>query len=293
MTRTATVLHLAYSNAAGVPGRWVQAHREAGLKADLVLEVPDEYDYGPSATVERWSLEEELPPIDAADVVMVYDSPYYLQLALDMGKQVLFRAYGSHSRRQPELVKELLTSPQVLRATAGTGDLALALDIPLVGCPFPKLRRARPEGMVAVHSPSHRVLKGTETIERVARGTGWELEIVENASHAEVLERKSRAALVVDQFGTPPHPDGTGVSALEAMAMGLPAITRVSDPVRELYLDFGCPAVFVSTEREFVAAMRRLRDPDERQKIGEEGRAWVRSFHNGADRAREDLEAIA
>jgi len=297
-----SILHLAYSNAAGVPGRWAEAHCSAGLDAWIVLEVADEYAFGTPAIIERWShrwgelngaADAIKRQIKSADVVMVYDSPFYLELVLGLGKPVLFRAFGSHSRQEPEQVKALLRSPLVRRATAGTGDLALALGIPLVGCPFPELSPAEPEiPPRAVHSPSNRKLKGTQTIERLAERAGWELEIVEDVTHAQVLARKHGCSLVIDQFGDPPHPDGIGVSAIEAMALGLPAIGRASGEVQRMYRELECPVVLVDSEEEFLSQLHRLHDDEERRELGEEGRAWVRSFHDGATRAREDLAAL-
>ncbi|MEX2486497.1 MAG: glycosyltransferase [Nitriliruptoraceae bacterium] len=154
------------------------------------------------------------------------------------------------------------------------------------------LERAEPRGLVACHSPSNRQLKGTAAIERVTRGTGWELDVVEDVSHAEVLERKHEAALVIDQFGDPPHPDGIGVSAIEAMAMGLPVIGRASRPVRALYRERLCPAVLIEGVVEFQAELAALAVNEERrQALGEDGRAWVARFH-GSGRALEDLEAL-
>jgi hypothetical protein len=296
VTRTRTVLHLAYSNAAGVPGRWAAAHRQAGLRADLLLELPDEYGYGTPATVERWSNQDLTDAtrqrIADADVVMVYDSPYYLEVAIEMGKPVLYCALGTHSRSQPDWVRRLLRSPLVRRATAGTADLALALGIPLAGAPFPKLGKATMTRHIAVHSPSNRALKGTDAIQEFAGEAGWELEIVDGVSHAEVLARKKTCALVIDQFGSLSYSDGFGVAAVEAMAMGLAVISRASGEVQRMYRDIGCPAVLVSTETGLLSQLRRLHDPGARRELGDAGRAWVRSFHDGPTRAREDVVAL-
>jgi len=262
----------------------------------VFVEVPDEYGYGGVACVERWSNGDPRDIIERAwdaDVLMVYDSPDYLEFALRFEKPVLFRALGSHSRREPERVRELLKSEFVKRATAGTADLALALDIEFAGAPFPKLPRATKTRHIAVHSPSNRALKGTAVITEMAFEAGWPLEIIEGMAHDDVILAKRSSSLVIDQFGDPPHPDGLGVAGIEAMAMGLPVIGRASGPVQKMYRDVSCPAFLVGTPEGFVSQLRVLHDVEVRTLVGEAGRRWVRSFHDAETRAREDLEALA
>ena len=296
-----TILHLAYSDTAGVPGRWAAAHREIGLKAELLIETPDEYAYGAPAWLRRWSngnrsmaikLRAIRPMIDWADVLMVYDHPLYLVAALRIGKPVLFRALGSHTRKNLDLVRSLIKSPLVMRATAGTGDLALALDIPLAGCGFPEIERCYSDRWGAGHSPSNRELKGTAEIIEMASACGWTPRIIEDSAHADVLEFKRGCSIVIDQFGRPPHPDGIGVSAIEAMAMGLPVVGRATPPVQELYTEVGCPALLVDSEDEFCGALDRLSNHRVRSELGSRGRQWVKTFHDGQARAREDLLAL-
>lgn len=299
---TMSILHVAYSNAAGVPGRYVEAHASFGAKAELLIEVADGYGYGAEAAVVRWSRLSRWPDepefgfamakMEAADALMVYDSPWHLERALQVGKPVIFRAYGSHSRNAVDWVSELLRSEHVVRATAGTGDLALLLDLPFVGCPYPLLPPATREQLVAVHSPSVPELKGTTTIEHACARTGWELEVVTDTSNREVLQRKRRAALVIDQFGDPPHPDGLGIAGIEAMAMGLPVIGRASPEVREVYRRTGCPALLVTTQDELDEALDQLHDASLRDELGVAGRKWVASFHNPHLRALEDMHAL-
>lgn len=275
----------------------MQAHREAGIDASLVLEIPDVLAFGADATVQRWSTLDEHAEIvrklcRGADAVMAHGHPFYLEQALALGKPVLYRSLGSHSRRQPERVREGIRHKLVRRATTGTGDLSLMLGVPMVGAPFPVLPEATPTENLAVHSPSNPKLKGTWGIRRAAKSAGWKLK-VKTGTHAEVLNAKSKAALVIDQFGDPPHPDGMGVSGVEALAMGVPVIGRASLPVQEVYAEKGCPAILVNSQAELVTMLSFLRvDEDGRERLGKAGRRWVADFHSGEQRAYEDKEAL-
>lgn len=296
------ILHLTYRDSSGVPSRWAAAHDNAGHETLLLSEFMHPYVYSGRQKVQRWtpgtgSAEERAERIavhlEWADVVMAYDHPFYLDAAIASGKPVLFRALGTSSRENVDEIRDLLASPAVIRATAGTADLSILLDIGLVGAPYPLPDvPADPAGMILCHAPSDRDLKKTVTVLRAAAKTGWRIDLIEHASNEMVLARKRRAAAIVDS-GPGAVPDGYGVNSIEAMALGLPAVAGASAGVRELMEVLGSPVVLVDSEDDLVAVLERLRNADEREQLGQAGRKFVARFHSGAERAREDLNALS
>lgn len=295
------VLHLAFRDTSGVPGRWAAAHRRAGWDARLLVELPHPYGYDTDAETVRWtpgsqSAAERADRIASwlewADVVIAYDHPFYLDTAIESGKPVLFRALGSSARDHADEIMLLLASENVARASAGTADLASLLDVELAGAPYELLEPAILWGWLRLcHCPSDRNLKGTDAVLRAADEAGWQVDLIEDATNTEVLARKRSASLVVD--GAPGCvPDGYGVNSVEAMALGLPAISGASQSVRERWMEAGSPVVLVDDEAQFLAELIRLRDREARLILGAAGRRFVSSFHSPERRAAEDLAAV-
>lgn len=295
-------LHLGYRDTSGLPGRWTQAHRDAGLDARLFVELSHPFSYPAESEIRRWTpgtrsaehrAEVIADVLEWADAVVAYDHPFYLDAAIASDKPVLFRALGQSTREYRDELAELLRSWNVVRATAGTPDLAHILDISLTGAPFPLLEPAEPVEGVLCHAPSSREGKGTEMVLRAAEATGWRVDLIENAPNAEVLARKSRAALVVDAIGPHSTPDGYGENGVEGMAMGLPVVTWATPGAREAWLTHGSPVWCVGSEEELVEALERLReDGDLRRRLGEDGRRFVETFHSPSTRVAEDVEAV-
>lgn len=294
------ILHLAYADSSGVPSRWAQAHEDAGHAVSVLFETAHPYGYPTAAKVTRWtpgssSAAERADRIrgylDWADAVMAYDHPFYLDAAIAAGKPVLFRALGSSSREQADLIGSLLESSLVARATTGLVDIAERLEMPLVGAPYPLLAPAEPAGFVACHAPSDREMKRTGVVLREAAAAGWTVDLVERASNREVLRRKRRAGLVID-CAPRAIPDGYGVNSVEAMALGLPALAGASERTRAIMRQAGSPVVLAGSRAEFNKSLRDLRDPEMRRDLGAQGRAFVASFHSATARAMEDMAAV-
>jgi hypothetical protein len=294
------ILHLAYTDVSGVPSRWARAHRDAGHGTQLFLERPHDYQYPSHAVIERWS-EDLVDPWEGADrlegvlawadAIMAYDHPFYLQVALATGKPVLFRALGTAARDHAKELRALLKHPLVARATTGTVDLADMLGIEHVGAPYRLLPRARASEAVLVHAPSNRLFKQTSLLLDAAAETGWHVEVLEDAHNERVLARKWRSHGVLDS-GPGSVPDGYGVNSVEAMAMALPAVAGCSAGAERRLREVGCPVLCVQTYGELVAALERLRYPEERKLLGEAGRRFVFEFHSGEKRVREDNLAL-
>lgn len=292
------ILHLAYRDTSGVPGRWAAAHRAAGHDAALFVELPHPYAYQAADHVERWtpgtrSAKERAAVVADhlgwADAVMAYDHPFYLDAALESGKPVMFRGLGQSVRDYSPELKRLLRHPNVVRATVGMPDLSALLGVAVVGAPYPLLEPAEPAGLVLCHAPSDRESKGTAEILRAAQGTGWTVDLVERESNDVVLAHKRRAALVVDSLGAL----GYGVNAIEGMALGLPVLAGAVRDVRDHWTAAGSPVVFVRDESHLRQWLLALADDEPRRAmLGGKGRAFVADFHSAHDRAREDMAAI-
>ena len=242
------ILHLAYCDNSGVPSRWAQAHRDAGHQVTLCVEHDHEYRYKGATATLRWSdrgdiLEMIGPLLERADAVMAYDHPVYLEAALLSGRPVMFRALGHAAREHADRLRVLLEEPRVVRATVGLPDLAITLDAELVGAPYPLLEPAQPSGLVVCHAPSSRDGKGTGVVVDAVSGTWCSLDVVEGEPNAEVLRRKRGAAIVVDSY----QEFGYGVNAIEAMAMGLPAVAYARPDVLAVWQEKESPVVLVDS----------------------------------------------
>ena len=140
----------------------------------------------------------------------------------------------------------------------------------------PAARNGRP---VVVHAPSSRARKGTEHVIAACEGLAVELQIVEGLRHDEAFGRYAAADIVVDQLNAGWY----GILAIEAMALGKPVLTFLHDEaVRRTEDAFGVrvPVVSVTKEtlRDRLAELAAA--PDERRRLGAEGRAYVERVHD-------------
>ena len=153
--------------------------------------------------------------------------------------------------------------------------------------PAPPSDSARP---LVVHAPSSRARKGTEHVVAACRDLAVDLDIVEGLPHDEARRRYERADIVVDQLNAGWY----GLFAIEAMALGKPVVTFLhEEAVRRTEEAFGVRVPIVSATKETLAD--RLRElaaaPEERRRLGAEGRAYVERVHD-VDRNADRLLAI-
>jgi len=144
-------------------------------------------------------------------------------------------------------------------------------------------REVRRSGTVRViHCPTVRARKQTaELLEVVGSlqqaGHDIEVEVVEGVSHLECMVRKARADILFDQLNP-----SYGTNALEAWAMGIPAVVGMSDRLHEFVeRAFGyAPYVRACAAEELYAALERLIvDVDYRAGMGRVGREYVAEWH--------------
>jgi glycosyltransferase involved in cell wall biosynthesis len=134
--------------------------------------------------------------------------------------------------------------------------------------------------VLAVHAPSSRRKKGTESIIAACEEVGVELDIVEGVKHDQAIERFARADVILDQLNAGWY----GLFAIESMALAKPVLAFLRpDAVERTEAAFGTRVPVVNVTAETLAA--RLRElvesgPEERRRIGEASRAYVEDVHD-------------
>lgn len=299
------VLHLSYSNAAGVPQAWVRAHRAAGIDAYHVAEVVNALLVGePPDEVIRWSNNPNnhrliYPALHAATHIVLHDCPEYIPLVKAAGVPWLYRAFGTPSYKNHELVlSETVGVPRVC-------DLVEFVRFGFEWSPTPmwvdkfEPLRDTPKYKVftAAHAPTVRTVKGTAAIIRACERAGVKLSLIEGLPNDKCLRAKAKCHVYIDMLNDEHHPFpdrscGYAVNGLEAMAMGLPVLGEQSTAVSQSLPDDVLPFVNV-TESLLPGALLALRDDS--LMYGEyvrRGFDHMRTCHDPASAARSDLEKL-
>jgi glycosyltransferase involved in cell wall biosynthesis len=142
--------------------------------------------------------------------------------------------------------------------------------------PVPAVERERP---LVVHAPSDPEKKGTQHVVAACERLPVDLDVVHDVPHAEAVERFKRADIVVDQM----HYLWHGMFAVECMAYGKPVVTHLDpEAVEQTERAFGVKVPIVAaTKDDLVEKLRPLVESFElRQRLGEDGRAYVERVHD-------------
>ena len=143
------------------------------------------------------------------------------------------------------------------------------------------------DGVVRIiHSPNHRLIKGTEFIIKAInelKNEGYKINftLIERKQNNEVFEALSKADILIEQLLR-----GYGFNAIEGMAMKCAVISNLEGdeiPIkvfrRYSFLD-ECPIVSATPE-DIKEVIRDLLDnPKIREKIGFSGRSYVKKYHS-------------
>jgi glycosyltransferase involved in cell wall biosynthesis len=306
--RTLRVTHCPV-NIAGVPWANVQALRRKGVDARLVV-----FERGRLHPEADWSLDRTgglarrqltqsralahlLPRTDVFHfyfgLTLVPKSLQFPLLRL-AGRRSVFHFLGSDIRgKSPDELAygrragaQIVGSYDAIRWVPEAEVVPPGLDLTTYR-PAPPSDTARP---LVLHAPSSRARKGTEHVLAACRELGLELDVVEGLPHDEARRRYERADIVVDQLNAGWY----GLFAIEAMALGKPVVTFLhEEAARRTEEAFGVRVPIVSATKETLAD--RLRElaaaPDERRRLGAEGRAYVERVHD-VDRNADRLLAI-
>ena len=201
------------------------------------------------------------------------------------GKKIVCCYYGSDLRIRG-LIKEL-DSISDLNITSEYDHLAIKKDLNYLFYPYdpselPVRDKTENEFVTIVHSPTNRKYKGTEliisVIEKINKERKINFSLLENISRSAVLDAKSRADISIDQVGGTMGGTGYGKAGLEALAMGIPTITNMTDDYKEWLPEN--PFVIANNADELYIKLNELIESKAlRDKLSIEGKKWVTKYH--------------
>jgi glycosyltransferase involved in cell wall biosynthesis len=288
-------------NLAGVGWTNVQALRRRGVDARLVVfntqpYRPDEADWDlkrPRSGIVRqqaiqWRAFANLLP--KTDIFHFYFGltlvPQKVQFAILRATQrkSLFHFLGADIREQPkeELLYGLKADARIVGSFAALRFIPFDAEVVPPGIdlslydPVPAVQRER---VRIVHAPSNLEKKGTDWVIEACRELPVDLDVVHGVRNEEALERYKQADIVVDQVLRDWH----GMFSIEGMALGKPVVTSLDeDAVRQTEEGFGVKLPIVrATKDDLVEKLRPLVESfEERQRLGEAGRAYVEQVHD-------------
>ncbi|GAA0182698.1 hypothetical protein SH2C18_50300 [Clostridium sediminicola] len=132
---------------------------------------------------------------------------------------------------------------------------------------------------IIVHAPTNTAIKGTKyivkAIEELSHKYDFQFTLVQNISHGEAKKIYLKADIVIDQIILGSY----GGVAVEAMAMGKPVISWISDFMRKRYPN-ELPIISANPHNIKEKIEILLSDRDMRIKLGKQGRKYVEKYHD-------------
>jgi hypothetical protein len=143
---------------------------------------------------------------------------------------------------------------------------------------YPDAARKRP---LVVHSPTAQVAKGTasvlKTVEELQTTLDFEFRLITGMPHAEARALVAEADIFLDQFVL----GDRGIAALEAMAYGKPVICYIKPSLMAAY-PADLPIVNATQDTLTTVLADLIVDGKRRRTLGEQGRAFVQTYHDAA-----------
>lgn len=140
-----------------------------------------------------------------------------------------------------------------------------------------------------VHSPNHRIIKGTEyvnqTISKLSKDFNIEYLLLENMPNDEVLDiLQNKADIFIEKLVGP----GYALSAIEAMSFGVPVVGSVNngdwDDLNKALCRYSflgeCPIVSASVESLEEVLTRLCSFPEELNSLSRKSRRYVERYHS-------------
>lgn len=131
-----------------------------------------------------------------------------------------------------------------------------------------------------IHAPTHRDIKGSAYIVKAVEqlqqeGIDFDFKLIENMAHSEAMELYEKATLVVDQLLIGAY----GHLSVESMAMGKPVVCYIRDDLRSKYPS-DLPIISANPDTVYSTLKSLLISPHNFKSIGEQGRAYVKQYHD-------------
>ncbi|HAD82373.1 MAG: hypothetical protein A2509_08335 [Candidatus Edwardsbacteria bacterium RIFOXYD12_FULL_50_11] len=128
------------------------------------------------------------------------------------------------------------------------------------------------------HSPTNRAAKGSDRIidavNKLSQRYPVELVLIENRPHLRALELKATCDIGIDQLGDL----GYGISALEWLAMGIPAASSIASEMEAAGISH--PIVSINEQNIEQKLEPLINSREQRIKLGRAGRQWLEQNHD-------------
>ena len=142
---------------------------------------------------------------------------------------------------------------------------------------FPSPENSKP---LIVHSPSAKITKGSNfiisAIEELKNDFDFEFVLLHDMKREDVLAVIQKADVFLDQIII----GGYGMASMEAMAFGKPVMCYLLPQVFEAGLPQECPIVNTNPGNLKEQLVKLITNPQLRQRIGMESRAYVEKYHD-------------
>lgn len=152
----------------------------------------------------------------------------------------------------------------------------LRLDISRFNPEYPPVEKKE---IVIVHAPSNRSNKGTEFIvaaaESLAKSYSINFILIEGMTQEQAFAQYRKADIIIDQINIGTY----GVFAIEAMAMGKPVITYITNSMKQSFPE-SLPIMSANPDNIKNVLEELIINGELRNERGKEGRKYVEKYHN-------------
>lgn len=152
-----------------------------------------------------------------------------------------------------------------------------------------KMSKAKNNKLLIVHAPSSPEIKGTEyilkAVENLKDKYDFNFTLVQGMAHEEAKKVYAKADLVIDQILCGSY----GLFAIEAMAMGKPVITWISEFMEGKYPKT-LPIISANPENIEAKLEYLINNREQLSELGRQGREYVEEYHDKDKIAKQLLE---
>jgi len=250
--------------------RWLFSARDELLRSRL------------EAAIEKYGLHDfDIYHLDGG--LEFYRDARTLKKWIETGKKIVCFYHGTDLRNRgilPEIDKRTH-----LRLTSEWDLMELDPRLEYLYLPIDTARFSPKSGnagqTVRICHAARNVYKGTESVICAFRELRKEFDIqlvlLQNIPYEKALTLKSECDIFVDQL-TNEGGWGYGMSAVEALAMGIPVVTNIPEKMAARLVE---PPFVQATPDSLTEVLSSLiRNKDHREELGRRGRQWVAEWHD-------------